>query len=431
MNSKLVHAIQRRDSLVAIGESTQDIEVEILNLKRQMRVGGILQRGDMLCNRYTLINEVGNGGFATVWKSQDIDSGKVVAVKVLHPQSSKDPIKRERFFRGARVMSDLDHEGIVRVLEPQCHDDRFYFFVMDFIEGGDLHEGVLEKRVLPERCLEITSKMLEILTYAHEHANRYVHRDIKPTNVLMKNNGGVLLTDFDLVAARNTTGGTQTGMLGTFDYAAPEQYTRPQDVDCRADIYSCARTGLFILAGRDIAAVEFIRDAEEVVDNLNIGPEIKTVFLKAVSWEREDRFQSAEEFRRALQAPKRFLQKPDKTKSKTKRKTKSTILRTRHGLPDLKSPKKVIKAMKEFDEKYRNEGRYKNFETNKKNKYAISYQGRLYPVKKIIELSTGRPVSTFSGGAGRPNDLIRSLGFDVINMRENKSDSDDSRGELV
>ena len=87
--------------------------------------------------------------------------------------------------------------------------------------------------------------------------------------------------------------------------------------------------------------------------------------------------------------------------------------------------------MKEFDEKYRNEGRYKNFETNKKNKYAISYQGRLYPVKKIIELSTGRPVSTFSGGAGRPNDLIRSLGFDVINMRENKSDSDDSRGELV
>lgn len=418
LNSRLVHAIQRRDSLEAIGERTDDIEAEILTLKRQMRVGGILQRGDMLCNRYTLIEEVGNGGFATVWKSRDLRTKKVVAVKVLHPQSSKDPIKRERFFRGARVMSELNHDGVVNVLEPECHDDRFYFFVMEFIDGGNLHEAVLQKRITADQAVHVIVRILEILAYAHEHKNRYVHRDIKPTNVLIDKNGEAILTDFDLVAARNTTGGTQTGMLGTFDYAAPEQYTKPQEVDCRADIYSCARTGLFILAGQDLDPLKLIRNAEAVVEEQETSNELKAIFLKAIAWEREERFQSAAEFRKALLNPTKFPSKAVKKSPTRKRKTSEPTVRTRHGLPKLTSTKKVLKAMEEFDAKFRATGRHKNFESNKKNKYAIRHGGKLYPVKKIIELSTGRPVGTFTGGTGKPNELIRSLGFEVINMRD-------------
>ena len=220
-----------------------------------------------------------------------------------------------------------------------------------------------------------------------------------------------------LVAAQNTIGGTNTGMMGTFDYAAPEQFNSPQNADERADLYSAAKTGLFILFGDDIPFLDFIRNPDGFVESLPISRELAAVFLKAVEWEPEHRYQRVSEFRKDLLNPPK-LAKPKRKNGNKKKKSKGATAKKRFGLPKLNSPSKVVKAFATFDKTFRHQGRWSNFENNRNYTYAIRNNGLLYPVKKIIELATGRPVASFSGGAGQPNELIQSLGFEVVNMRD-------------
>src|SRR4029079_18185909 len=109
--AKLEDARVRRRRLVDARVATRDVDEEILALHRQLREGGQLRQGDILGGRYSLLRRVGRGGFATVWEAEDRDLGKRVAVKVLHANLADDADRRDRFFRGARVMSDLSHDA--------------------------------------------------------------------------------------------------------------------------------------------------------------------------------------------------------------------------------------------------------------------------------------------------------------------------------
>jgi serine/threonine protein kinase len=418
LNQELEDLLQRQNALRAVGEESEGIKERILLIRRQTRRPEVLHDGDTLDGKYLLIAEVGSGGYATVWRARDMESNCDVAIKILHTQSAKCAIKRERFFRGARAMLDLNHSGIVKVLSPECKSDGFLYFVMEFVQGGNLHQAVLENRIQPDDCVRVLTVILEILSVAHLHPKKYVHRDIKPRNVLVRMDGSILLTDFDLVAAIDTTGGTHTGMLGTFNYAAPEQWERPQEADARADVYSCALTGMFILARKELSAIQVIRDPSSVVDSLPISKELKAVFCKATDYDTARRYQNANEFRTALLSPPQI----DVSRRKAPRKrqaneTKSLARRKRHGLPSIKSRSKILEAMRDFDEFHRAAGPYRNFERNSNHVYAIKHDNKLYPVKYIIELATSRPASSFSGGAGPPNELIKSLGFEIVNMR--------------
>ena len=142
LSESLEAAYQRREELLIAGQDTKAVQDEILSLRRQIREGGQLRPGYFLLDgRFRLIEPLGRGGFATIWKGIDRQNHNLVAIKVLHGQYVEDRTRRERFFRGARHMAMLQHQGIVRVHEKELWDESYHFFVMEFLEGGDFRTG--------------------------------------------------------------------------------------------------------------------------------------------------------------------------------------------------------------------------------------------------------------------------------------------------
>jgi hypothetical protein len=237
----LKDAYRRQEQLIAAGRNTQDADEEIDDLRRRLREGG-LQSGDLLYRgRFQLIEEIGSGGFATVWRAFDRRRRTPVAVKVLHSQYARDASRRDRFFRGAREMASLHHPGIVRVIEEQGRDGRLHFFVMELVDDGDLQRAVNDGRLPDVReRLRLVLDVGEALAFAHQRG--VIHRDVKPANVLLDAAGRARLTDFDLVRAVDSSAGTRTGsMLGTFVYAAPEVLHNAKEADVKADVYGADR----------------------------------------------------------------------------------------------------------------------------------------------------------------------------------------------
>jgi hypothetical protein len=301
LGKQLDEALARRDRLrVEASEAValEAAEAEIRRLRREFREGAALQVGDVLGRgRFRLAEKIGQGGFAAVWRAHDEKLGRTVALKVLHGQFAEDKTRRERFFRGAWKMSELRHPGIVEVIEPYGDENGHYYFAMEFLAGGTLHEAVLDHRVPRDQVLRRIAQVGRALHFAHERG--LVHRDVKPSNVLLAGEDAKL-TDFDLVRETDITGNTRTGAMGTFIYAAPDVMARPQDADARADIYGLGMTAVFALHGADLP-MDVIRDADRFIDRLRCGAVVHDVLKKAVAWDREHRFASAAEFVAALE----------------------------------------------------------------------------------------------------------------------------------
>lgn len=191
------------------GTSVEELEQEILDLRRRLRQGPLLQQGEFLREgRYELSDLLGQGGFATVWNAWDSQCQELVALKVLHGHHSEDRTKRERFFRGARKMAELARPSIVGVRESQVVDSGWNFYAMEYLRGGTLEEAVLERRL---RLVETLTGVLDVgeaLAYAHWKG--VIHRDVKPANIIVDAEGRAKLSDFDLVRADDTTGLTHT-----------------------------------------------------------------------------------------------------------------------------------------------------------------------------------------------------------------------------
>jgi len=291
------------------GESLVETKQHILELRRQLREGGQRQPGEVLSGRYKLIDILGRGGFAIVWKAYDLKKHEVVAIKMLHGQYANDRTRRERFFRGACKMGVLQHPGIVRVLSEQEQDEGFYYFVMAHWDGGNFREKVIGGQLDQETCLEVIQTVGTALAHAHQHG--LVHRDIKPQNILLDRENRACLTDFDLVKAADSTGGTRTQAgMGTFVYAAPELMAEARDADVTADVYGLGMTALFALHGTDLP-FEVLRDAPAIITRLTCPPHLKKAIEKAVAWRCEDRYPSVEAFCTALLPPDPIQFKPE------------------------------------------------------------------------------------------------------------------------
>lgn len=288
LQERLNDTIARRQRLESAGASADvlgRLGEEIKQLKRELRQGGRLDAGDILGERYLLIDKLGRGGFATVWRALDQRAQMHVAIKVMHSELAGDIIRRQRFLRGARIMAELEHDAVVKILTPSAECDGFHFFVMEYLPGGNLFQAVTDGRVGPDDAIAITTRLGQALSLAHERG--YIHRDVKPENVLLTHDGQVKLTDFDLVAGEDTTGGTRTGAMGTVLYAAPEMWDRPQDADARADVYSLAMTCVFILNGGKLP-LDVMRDAQAFVGGLRKCKRAQRSILKrALRWERD------------------------------------------------------------------------------------------------------------------------------------------------
>jgi serine/threonine protein kinase len=168
---------------------------------------------------------------------------------------------------------------------------------MELVRGGNLRDAVLNKRIEPSRVLPLILQVGEALAEAHRRG--LVHRDIKPANILLDEHGDAKLTDFDLVGAPDTTGGTRTGTLGTVVYAAPECHDKPQEATARADVFSLGMTMIFCLSGKDLSMSTF-RQPETAVARLNCSVALRTVLARAVAWESSHRFADAEHLINAL-----------------------------------------------------------------------------------------------------------------------------------
>ncbi len=315
LSRRLKSLFKRRKDLTLAGDDTVAIETEILDVRRLLRKGPQLRPGEFLGDgRYELIEAVGQGGFATVWKAWDGDDQRPVALKVLHGHYSEDRGKRERFFRGARKMAELAHPHIVRVLDIECADDGWHFFVMEYLSGGNLEQAVLRGELTAVRRLEILLQAGEALDHAHRRGA--VHRDVKPSNILLSDEEGAKLTDFDLVRAADTTGLTATrAMLGTIQFAAPEALESAGEAGFAADVYSLGSTAVFAFAGGRLPPW-YYRDPARAIARLDCGAELKRVLERATLFEERERCASVAEMCQALgEAAKKQTEKISETAS--------------------------------------------------------------------------------------------------------------------
>ena len=204
--------------------------------------------GDVLDGRYEIIDRVGRGGMATVYKARDRRLGRIVAVKVMRDDLDDDPDFARRFDTEARAVARLSDAHIVSVFD-QGIDRDFPYIVMEFVEGTNLKAVIVKQGALPPaRALPILEDIAGGLAAAH--AAGIVHRDVKPENVLISRSGEVKVTDFGL--ARQTDTPTMTvadGVLGSLSYVSPERLLK-STADFSSDIYSAGVVAFEMLTGR-------------------------------------------------------------------------------------------------------------------------------------------------------------------------------------
>jgi serine/threonine protein kinase/tetratricopeptide (TPR) repeat protein len=199
-------------------------------------------------NRYEIIEPIGQGGFATVFKGRDLQTGETVAVKRLKREVVEfDPGMVERFTREAEALRKLNHPSIVKAL-ALIEEDGQHFAVMEYVSGGDLRSLLEREGKLPaQRVMEIALDLTDALARAHRL--KIIHRDIKPANVLLAEDGTPRLTDFGIARFVDSVGQMQTGqMMGTLAYLSPEGCVG-EALDHRTDIWSFGVMMYEMLAG--------------------------------------------------------------------------------------------------------------------------------------------------------------------------------------
>ena len=249
--------------------------------------------------RYSVQAQVGIGGMGTVYRGTQLSLGRPVAIKVLRVSDGYDFAFEDRFRREARAMAALNHPNIVAIYDYGHLGADFLFFVMEFVDGTDLGEIMSQGRMTPALALQLLPQICAGLEYAH--AKGIVHRDIKPANIMLTCQGEVKITDFGLAkdVARVASMVTETHMvMGTPEYAAPEQFNAHREVDHRADIYALGVLMYQMLTGA------LPRGSWQPPSVLRPGldPRLDAVVVRALMQDRQHRFQSVGDMRRAIES---------------------------------------------------------------------------------------------------------------------------------
>ena len=197
---------------------------------------------------------LGRGGMGVVYLAQDLSLERKVALKLLAPELSSEEDFRERFLRESRLAASIDHPNVIPIYEAGEIEGAL-FIAMRYVEGSDLKRLLEQERLEPVRAIALLSQVAEALDVAHEHG--LVHRDVKPSNVLVATQGGrehVYLADFGLSRRLAVAGSVERSHFsGSADYVAPEQVQR-KPLDGRADLYALGCVLYECLTGRPPAA---------------------------------------------------------------------------------------------------------------------------------------------------------------------------------
>ncbi len=270
--------------------------------------------GSVIAGRYQVEAKAGHGGMAVVYRAEDLQLGRKVAVKVLHAQYAEDQDFVERFKREAKAAAQLQHPGIVAIYDSGEWEGTWYI-AMELLEGPTLKERLnAEGRFSPAESVELIEKILRAVRAAHRDG--IIHRDLKPHNVILDDQGEPKVTDFG-IARRGASDMTATGsILGTAHYLAPEQ-AQGEVITPRTDLYAVGvmlyemLTGRTPFEGDSAVSIALAHVNNEPRSPRSIVPEISpaldAVVMRALAKRPSDRFADADAFLAALADAKRGI----------------------------------------------------------------------------------------------------------------------------
>ena len=274
----------------------------------------------MIAGRYQLGNLIGRGGMADVYQGVDTRLGRVVAIKLLKSDLANDPNFEARFRQEAQASARMAHPTIVRIydageeegVDGNGNQIRRPYIVMEFVKGVVLRDLLHQRRLTIDEALEYADGVLSALSTSHNAG--IIHRDIKSANIMITDAGAVKVMDFGIARAVSDSSSTQAhsvGIVGTAQYFSPEQ-ARGENVDARTDLYSTGVLLYEMLAGRPpfkgetAVSVAYQHVSEAVTPpsahNSQITPQLDAVVLQAMAKDRNERFQTADDFRDHLRA---------------------------------------------------------------------------------------------------------------------------------
>ncbi len=274
--------------------------------RAQGDIDGRLPDGQLLQNRYRILGLIGVGGMSTVYKAQDLRFSKVMRLccvkEMLNtaPDENVRAMVKKNFEREANILASLNHPGIVQVYDFFSEGKRSYL-VLEYISGKDLEDTLAETEgFLPEaQVVSWAIQLCEVLSYLHSHEPQpIVFRDVKPANIMCDAHGRIRLVDFGI--ARIFQSGQKGTMIGTEGYTPPEQYRG--SAEPRVDIYALGATMHHLLSKQDPRLEAPFSFHERPIHNTNptISRELTEIIDKALEYDIDKRFGSAEEMQRAL-----------------------------------------------------------------------------------------------------------------------------------
>ena len=274
----------------------------------------------LIAGRYRIGQLVGRGGMAEVYEGYDTRLGRTVAIKLLKSDLANDANFEAKFRQEAQASARMAHPSIVRIYDageeettdPNGNVVKTPFIIMELVKGRLLRDLIHEGKVDTARAVKFISGILSALEVSHRSG--VIHRDIKPANVMVGENDSVKVMDFGIARAVSDNSATQAataGIVGTAQYFSPEQ-ARGDAVDARTDLYSTGIILYELLAGRppfkgeSAVSVAYQHVSEEAPlpssHNPGVSGELDAVVARAMAKDRDERYQTAEEFREHLQA---------------------------------------------------------------------------------------------------------------------------------
>ena len=259
--------------------------------------------GKRLDGRYEIQEIIGVGGMAVVYKAYDNIDDRIVAVKILKEEFLQNEEFRRRFKNESKAIAVLSHPNIVKVYDVSF-GDRLQYIVMEYVEGITLKEYIEQQKVINwKEAVHFVTQILRALQHAHDKG--IVHRDIKPQNIMLLQNGNIKVTDFGIARfSRSETRTMTESAIGSVHYISPEQ-ARGEITDDKADLYSVGVVLYEMLTGQlpfqsdsavSVAIMQLQSDPKsprELNDQIPVG--LEQITMKAMQKDVRDRYQSAAE----------------------------------------------------------------------------------------------------------------------------------------